>query len=124
LCIQAEINPYIESSPSPRLETRFTSTLNQFEIALTRRSFTSLLTPWATNSRLLRVTTGVRHTFFYLTPGFHVLRVVVNSAAANAGIEPWFDYICGVNSTKIVRVYEQFNTDLRTNLMHIYLGRQ
>jgi len=34
--------------------------------------------------------------------GYHVLRVLANSSAANAGIEPWFDYICGVNSTKIV----------------------
>jgi hypothetical protein len=37
-----------------------------------------------------------------LMPGFHVLRVLANSSAANAGLEPWFDYICGVNSTKIV----------------------
>jgi hypothetical protein len=36
-----------------------------------------------------------------LIPGYHVLRVLANSPAANAGLEPWFDYICGVNSTKI-----------------------
>ena len=37
-----------------------------------------------------------------LTTGYHVLRVLANSPAANAGIEPWFDYLCGVNSLKIV----------------------
>lgn len=37
-----------------------------------------------------------------LTTGYHVLRVLANSPAANAGIEPWFDYLCGVNSMKIV----------------------
>jgi hypothetical protein len=46
---------------------------------------------------------GIITHFFFLIAGFHVLQVVANSTAANAGIEPWFDYICGVNSTKIVR---------------------
>ena len=31
-----------------------------------------------------------------------MLRVLANSPAANAGLEPWFDYICGVNSVKLV----------------------
>lgn len=41
--------------------------------------------------------------------GFHVLRVLANSPAADAGLEPWFDYICGVNSTKIVRAVVETN---------------
>jgi len=45
-----------------------------------------------------------RHLPRQLTIGFHVLRVLANSPAANAGLEPWFDYICGVNSIKLVHL--------------------
>ena len=44
---------------------------------------------------------GLTYLRHLLIIGYHVLRVLANSPAANAGLEPWFDYICGVNSTKI-----------------------
>lgn len=54
------------------------------------------------SSQVASRTTGVDGFVTVLMLGFHVLRVLAHSSAANAGLEPWFDYICGVNSTKIV----------------------
>lgn len=35
---------------------------------------------------------------------FHVLRVAERSPAAEAGIDPFFDFICGVNGQPLVRL--------------------
>jgi predicted metalloprotease with PDZ domain len=36
------------------------------------------------------------------TVAFHVLRVAENSPAAQAGLDPFFDFIVGVNGTQLV----------------------
>jgi hypothetical protein len=67
---------------------------------------------------------GITIHFLFLITGFHVLRVVANSTAANAGIEPWFDYICGVNSTKIVRESSILNSRFRITVILTFLAQQ
>ncbi|GAA5957983.1 hypothetical protein JCM3765_006222 [Sporobolomyces pararoseus] len=49
------------------------------------------------------------------TVAFHVLRVAENSPAANAGLDPFFDFIVGVNGTQLGEDIDTFTQILEEN---------
>ncbi|GAA5902421.1 Grh1p [Sporobolomyces salmoneus] len=49
------------------------------------------------------------------TVAFHVLRVAENSPAANAGLDPFFDFIVGINDTQLGEDIDTFTQILEEN---------
>lgn len=57
------------------------------------------------------------------TVAFHVLRVADNSPAADAGIEPFFDFVFGINQTRLVSFISCFHwTRDSSHLMNPLMG--